>query len=200
MSPGGTARYRTATHVPPLVVRAAVLAYDLGFDDACLPEQGRLLRVLAAGRSGGRIGETGTGTGVGLAWMVSGADAATSFVSVERDEERATRAADLFADHPNVTVLHDDWRALLAHAPFDLLVLDGGGAGKDGGDPPDPAVALAPGGTLVVDDFTPSAEWPPTHDGAIDGARLHWLEHPMLSAAEVRTTADSVTIVASRRG
>ena len=44
MSPGGTARYRTATHVPPLVVRAAVLAYDLGFDDACLPEQGRLLR------------------------------------------------------------------------------------------------------------------------------------------------------------
>ena len=59
--------------MPPLVVRAVVLANELGFEYSCLPEQGRLLRVLAAGRAGGRIGETGTGCGVGLAWMVSGA-------------------------------------------------------------------------------------------------------------------------------
>ena len=52
MSVGGTARYRTATHVPPLVVRAAVLGYELGFENSCIPEQGRLLRVLAAGTRG----------------------------------------------------------------------------------------------------------------------------------------------------
>ena len=40
----------TVTHVPPVVVRAVVLANELGFEHLCLPEQGRLLRVLAAGR------------------------------------------------------------------------------------------------------------------------------------------------------
>ena len=199
MSVGGTARYRTATHVPPLVVRAAVLGYELGFENSCIPEQGRLLRVLAAGRAGGRIGETGTGCGVGLAWLVSGADATTPIVSVERDADLATRTAELFAEHPNVTVVHGDWTEILADAPFDLLVLDGGGAAKHD-DAIDPAVALAPGGTLVIDDFTPSVEWPPMYDGGPDAARLHWFEHPLLSAAEIRTTAESATIVASRRG
>ena len=42
----------------------------------------------------------------------------------------ATRAAELFAEHPNVTVVHGDWSEILADAPFDLLVLDGGGAAK----------------------------------------------------------------------
>ena len=97
MEPPG---YADATHVPPLVVRAVVLANELGFEYSCLPEQGRLLRVLAAGRSAGRIGETGTGCGVGLAWMVSGASPDTTLVSVERDEERAARATALFATIP----------------------------------------------------------------------------------------------------
>lgn len=33
--------------------------------------QGRLLQVLARGRAGGLIGETGTGCGAGRAWMAS---------------------------------------------------------------------------------------------------------------------------------
>jgi predicted O-methyltransferase YrrM len=198
MSVGGTARYRTATHIPPLVVRAVVLANEWGFEHSCIPEQGRLLRVLAAGRAGGRIGETGTGCGVGLAWLVSGADAATTFVSVERDANLAERTGALFAEHPNVTVVCGDWSDVLTHAPFDLLVLDGGGAAKHG-DAIDPAIALAPGGTLVIDDFTPAAVWPPTVEGTPDAARLHWFEHPLVSAAEIRTTPTSATIVASRR-
>ena len=199
VSIGGTARYATATHVPPIVVRAVVLANEMGFEHSCIPEHGRLLRVLAAGRAGGRIGERGTGCGVGLAWLVSGAPDGT-FVSVERDEQLATRVAELFAGRPNVTVLHQDSTTIVEHGPFDLLALDGGGAGDDGRDPIDPDEALAPGGTIVVDDFTPSVTWPPVHHGALDTARLHWLDHPRLSAAEIRTTADSVTVVATRRG
>jgi len=198
MSVGGTARYRTATHIPPLVVRAVVLANELGFEYSCIPEHGRLLRVLAGGRAGGHIGETGTGCGVGLAWLVSGADASTTFVSVEHDPNLAERASALFAEHPNVTVVCGDWSEVLAHAPFDLLVLDGGGAGKQD-DAIDPAVALVPGGMLVIDDFTPAVEWPPQFEGAPDAARLHWFEHPVVAAAEIRTTPTSATIVASRR-
>jgi predicted O-methyltransferase YrrM len=131
--------------------------------------------------------------------LVSGADAAATIVSVERDANLATRTAELFAEHPNVRIVHGDWTEILADAPFDLLVLDGGGAAKHD-DAIDPAVALAAGGMLVIDDFTPSNEWPPVFEGAPDAARMHWFEHPLLSAAEIRTTAETATIVASRRG
>ena len=52
----------------------------------------------------------------------------------------------------------------------------------------------------MIDDFTPATSWPPRSDGAPDDARLHWLEHPRVDAAEIRTSATSATIVATRRG
>jgi predicted O-methyltransferase YrrM len=66
-----TAQYAGLTDLPPLVARAVALANELGFISCCFPEQGRLLQVLARGRAGGVIGETGTGCGAGLAWMAS---------------------------------------------------------------------------------------------------------------------------------
>jgi hypothetical protein len=102
----------------------------------------------------------------------------------------------MFADHTNVVVLHDDWTALLAHGPFDLLVLDGGGLGQAPGPTVvDPKLALKPFGALVVDDFTPLSSWPPTHDGKVDSARLHWLQHPDLLATEVVVCPEMSTII-----
>jgi Xaa-Pro aminopeptidase len=66
VSPHGTASYEGLTDLPPLVERAVDLARREGFAHSCRPEHGRLLHALAAGA--GRIGETGTGCGVGLAW------------------------------------------------------------------------------------------------------------------------------------
>ena len=43
------------------------------------------------------------------------------------------------------------WREIYRAAPFDLLVVDGGGY------PPDPAELLEPGGTAVIDDPTPAS-------------------------------------------
>lgn len=112
------------------------------------------------------IGETGTGCGVGLAWLASGADAKTRIVSAERDEDRSKVARDVFRGHPNVTVLNADWEAILDHGPFHILVLDGGGSGKADQDiPVEPKRALVMFGTVVIDDFSPTEEWPPTHDG-----------------------------------
>jgi len=195
-----TRAYAGLSDLPPLVAKALDAARDLGFDHSCAPEQGRLLSLLAAGQSGRRIGETGTGCGVGLAWMVDAADPSTTFVSVERDAQRAATAAGLFADHPNVQVIHGDWTDLRAHGPFDLLVLDGGGQGKGTEEPLDPATWLTLGGLLVIDDFTPMTTWPPVHDGRPDAARLHWLRHPRLAAAEVRVAPDAATIVATFLG
>jgi hypothetical protein len=76
-------------------------------------------------------------------------------------------------------------------------VLDGGGSGKIGA----PIVVdevLKFGGTLIIDDFTPFVEWPPTHEGRRDEARLFWLNHDKLLATEVRLSEDLSTIVATR--
>lgn len=197
MSVGGTTSYDGATGLPNEVLDAVGLARSPGFENSCRLEQGRLLRVLAAGRDGGIIGETGTGCGVGLSWMVGATSEATRFVSVEIDEVRALACQRLFAHHANVRIDIGNWVQLLDHGPFDLLVLDGGGAGKTD-EPVDVHVALKIGGMLVVDDFTPFTVWPPTHDGDRDQARLHWLDHPCLIATEIRLAPDLSTVVAVR--
>jgi predicted O-methyltransferase YrrM len=166
-----------------------------------------LLQVLARGRAGGVIGETGTGCGAGLAWMASAVGPETRLVSVEVDAARAAACQALFADLPNVTILHGDWRVIERHGPFDLLVLDGGGGGKRDGDvPADPARLLKPSGTLVLDDFHPPLQfWPEEaaprdeYGRSITAARTHWLQHPDLFATEVRVHPQMSVVLATRK-
>ena len=191
MSPCGTAAYDGLADLPPLVERAVSLARRLGFPNSCRPEHGRLLRALAAGA--GAIGETGTGCGVGLAWLAAGARPGTRLVSVEIDTERAGLVATMFADLPHLVVIPGDWREIYRAGPFDLLVLDGGGV------PADPEQLLKPGGTLVIDDLTPASTWPPRFAGKTDQARMHWLTHPAMDAAELRLAPDLAALVATRR-
>ncbi|MEU7694024.1 O-methyltransferase [Microbispora hainanensis] len=197
MSINGTAAYADLTGVPPLVGRAVRVARQAGFAPSCRPEQGRLLYALAGGAE--TIGETGTGCGVGLAWLASGARPGARLVSVERDARLASLAAQVFADHPRVSVIRGDWREIYRDGPYDLLVLDGGGQGKSGERPADPHRLLTPGGTLVIDDLTPARHWPPRFGGAVDRARMHWLGHPGLDAAELRLAPDLAALVATRR-
>jgi predicted O-methyltransferase YrrM len=189
--------YEGLTDLPPLVERAVDLARREGFAHSCRPEHGRLLHALAAGA--GRIGETGTGCGVGLAWLASGARPGTRLFSVELDAGRVALAAELFAGQPQVTVIQGDWTKIAEAAPFDLLVLDGGGQGKLGEAPADPEVLLRPGGTIVIDDLTPASTWPPLFDGQPDPGRMHWFTHPAVDATELRLAPDLAALVVTRR-
>ncbi|MER7274149.1 class I SAM-dependent methyltransferase [Dactylosporangium sp. NPDC000244] len=168
-----------------------------GFARSCRDEHGELLRVLARGVGDGVIGETGTGAGVGLAWLTAGAAPGARLVSIERDPARAAAAARLFRDEPRVEVVTGDWRSLRPYGPFDLLVLDGGGQGKGSEPPLDPAEWLRPGGLVVMDDFTPCTSWPPTYEGRVDEARQWWLTHPDLRATQVNVTPDAATLLAT---
>jgi predicted O-methyltransferase YrrM len=202
MSLGGTDSYRTAHSrvvVPDLVMSAVSAAEELEFDFCVRPELGRLLAVLAGGlppRS--HVGETGTGTGAGLAWMATAADPTVRFVSFERDTDRATAAQRLFADHENVEIVCGDSDGLLDRGPFDLLVHDGGGgSGKQSGDDLiDPTTLLRPGGTMTVDDYTPAVSWPPTFRGEPDHGRIRLLAHPELRCTEIRVAPDLAMLVA----
>ncbi|RAJ35824.1 putative O-methyltransferase YrrM [Kitasatospora sp. SolWspMP-SS2h] len=193
---GASARSAT-TALPEPVARAVELADRLGFTRSCRPEHGRLLQALAAGATG-RIGETGTGCGVGLGWLLAGRRPGVRVVSVEREGERVRVVRELFADVPDLEVLHGDWTRIHRHGPFDLLVLDGGGNGKQSA-PADPERLLTPGGTLVVDDLTPLTGWPPTYRGAPDTGRTVWYDHPALLTTEVRLAPDLSTLLATRR-
>jgi len=158
---------------PPLVARARELARQTGFPltrtepeasgggpTASLPGVGRFLGVLAAGCVGGRIGEIGTGVGIGAAWMASAMPADCRLVTVEIDEERAAAAADLLRGDDRVSVLSGDARQRLGpHGPFDLLFADGGW--RDPGGLGTLVDLVRVGGKLVMDDLTPLAALPP---------------------------------------
>jgi len=196
-SAGATASYEGIAGLPDIVRRAVDLARSLEFPLSLRPEQGRLLQVLAEGCHGGVVGETGTGCGVGLGWILSGAGPDTRLYAVEADNERAQACQRLFAEYPNVSIEQAEWHVLLAHGPFDLLFLDG--EGGTGTDPPlDVAEALVLGGTVVIDDLATIAAWPAVHPAEPDTARQHWLEHPALKATQVRLAPDLTTVVATR--
>ena len=182
--------------VPALAVRARAAAAAAGFPYSCTDAMGRLLAVLAASRPGGRIAESGTGFGVGTAWLADGAGPGARIVTVEREPGRAAAAAALLAADPRVQVLAGDWRLLAAHAPFDLFFCDGGGKRDD----PDAVVGLlAPGGLLVLDDLTPDDGWPPRYEGAVDALRVRYLTHPALVAVPLAVRAGEGVLVAARR-
>jgi predicted O-methyltransferase YrrM len=185
--------------VPDLVRRAVAAAEELDFDLCVHPATGRLLQCLAGGvPDDGLVGETGTGTGAGLAWMVS-AGVPCAFVSVERDAERAAAARAVFADHPNVTILTGDAGDVFARGPFDLLVHDGGwGSAKTDSRRVDPTEVLRANGVMTIDDYTPMTTWPPTFLGAVDTGRDGWLRDERLLATEI-TVAPGMAVLVCRR-
>jgi predicted O-methyltransferase YrrM len=198
--------YRSRTVVPPLVQAALDLARVQGFERSCLPEVGRLLSILASHVQGGVVGEIGTGTGVGAAWMLSHMAPTTRFVTVEADEQRAQAVQHLLRDLSNALVIHDDWRAILSYGPFDLLFVDAGAAKTPPGQQTDMAAtemilsALRPGGIVVLDDLTPEADWPPQLCNQPDPVREFWLNDARVQATEVLTTPHTAAILATRIG
>jgi predicted O-methyltransferase YrrM len=149
---------------PPRAQEAVRLARELRFPltraeapaggpTCCLPGVGRLLATLAAARTGGaRLGEIGTGTGFGAAWIASAMPADATLVTIELDDERAAAAQRLFAADDRVDVVHGDAAVEVpTRAPFDLLFVDGGL-------PISEAIVeyVRVGGQLVVDDVTPT--------------------------------------------
>jgi predicted O-methyltransferase YrrM len=178
---------------PPLVERALEIEGRLGFERSCIREVGMLLHVLAAQRGRVRVGELGTGCGVGAAWIVSALPPTVPFVTVELDETRAQAAAELFAADENVRVLQGDWHELMPpEAPFDLLFLDSGKQHPEI-DGEEVVGLLAPGATIFMDDLTPARP-------GLDPVREFWLNHPEIAAVEILTTAETAAIVGARAG
>jgi predicted O-methyltransferase YrrM len=186
-----------ALRVPDSVRTALAVAQTAGFPYSCADPVGRLLATLALSlRPQARIAESGTGYGVGSNWLRSGMRPGSQLYTVERDPIRGAHVADLFAADPQVHVLLGEWTLLAPFAPFDLFFCDGGGKRED----PDGVIdLLAPGGILVLDDFTAGFDWPPFFDGAPDDLLIHYLTHPLLQTTRIQTDAEMAVVIATRR-
>lgn len=150
---------------PPLVARAQALARQAGFPltreeagpgraSACLPGTGRFLAVLAAGCPGGRIGELGTGAGIGTGWIASAMPGDCALITAEIDERLAGMVRELVADDPRILVITGDaMSAMSGRGPFDVLFADSGVRDEAGFDAL--VSLLRPGGRIVMDDLTP---------------------------------------------
>jgi predicted O-methyltransferase YrrM len=175
------------------------------FERSSIPEVGRLLGTLAASLPRGRLGEIGTGTGVGAAWIVSAMGREAAFVTAEADDDRYAAAVELFADYPQVRVRHGDWHQVLpGESPFDLLFFDGGGwkrspPGQMRAESEQALELVAPGGIVAMDNLTPEHLWPADGPTWPDALREFWLGTDGLVATEVLTTPTSAAIVAVKR-
>ncbi len=179
-----------------MVARALAASRAQGFVSSVRNEAGRLLAALAASRSG-TLGELGTGCGVGAAWLRSALRDDARVVTAELDPVLAELARELFADDDRVEVHAGDWTTLEAFAPFSLLFIDVRDVKREGIDLI--ADLVAPGGVVMLDDFTPCSTWPPLYEGRVDVMRERWLTDSRFTAVDVVVADDSSVVVASRR-
>ena len=182
--------------LPPLVFRAQAVARQAGFaltrdeagparPSACLPGTGRFLAVLAAGCAGGRIGELGTGAGIGAGWMASAMPADCELITAEADERLAGAARELLAADGRVEVITGDaLRVMPGRGPFDLLFADCGVRDQAGFAAL--VSSLRAGGRIVMDDVTPQQALPPDSPlQAGDVKRQLFSGEPRLVSTEV---------------
>ena len=204
----------TEIEIPEIVQRANALARELNFPlmpdgrpagypgppSACIPQVGRLLQVLASGKPNGRIGEQGTGAGVGTAWLTSGLRGNAKLISVEIDPTRAAAATKLFAEYPNVEIRTGDWHLeMRPNEPYDLLFMDAMPRGDLVPEKWDAVIDLVKvGGQIVMDDLTPVEQWPPEWNGIVDAKREFAFANPRAVGIEIRTTPTTSALIVTR--
>ena len=181
---------------PPLVRRGRALARQVRFPlsreeagfvgpSASLPGVGRFLAMLAAGCIGGRIGELGTGVGIGTAWIASAMPADCTLITAEIDQQLASAARELLAEDARVEVITGDAVSIMSsRGPFDLLFADGGV--RDDAGHAALVSLLRIGGRIVVDDVTPERALPPDSPFRTnDPKRRFFFSNPGLVSTEV---------------
>ena len=146
-----------------------------GFDESCAPETGMLLRMLAAAKPKGRMLNLGTGFGLSCAWLLDGMSRDSELWTVDIDETGSAAAKEKLDQRLHVVV--EDGVSFMKGAlsigrRFDLIFADAMPGKYDHLELALDLVAL--GGFYVVDDLTPTPDWP---EGAALAPKLTGLLH-----------------------
>ena len=136
----------------------------MGFDMASEPRTGALLKVLAASKSGGRLLELGTGTGVATSWILAGMDASSTLASVDSDPNHQQVAREFLGGDSRLTLVLEDALGFLNRQPagsYDFVFADAIPGKYQGLE--ECLKVVKPGGIYIVDDMTPLPKWPKAH-------------------------------------
>ena len=132
-----------------------------GFEESCAPGTGQLLRMLAAAKPKGRLLNLGTGFGLSCAWLLDGMSKDSELWTVDIDETGSAAAKDRLDQRLHVVV--EDGVSFMKGAlsigrRFDLIFADAMPGKYDHLELALDLVSV--GGFYVVDDLTPTPDWP----------------------------------------
>ncbi|CAM5215409.1 tRNA 5-hydroxyuridine methyltransferase [Ureibacillus acetophenoni] len=187
--------YRSNTYIPELVRASKDLAKENKFEHSCSDEAGRLLSVLAAQVTQGKILEIGTGFGVGSSWILSVISPNVQLISVDHSKEKIELVSETIR-HDQVEFIHGDWKEVIPKGPFQFIFADAVAAKTIEGE--QLVNALEVGGMLFMDDFTPEEHFPEEWKGKPDLVREFWLNHEDLIATEIYLTPKTAAILATK--
>jgi len=137
---------------------------SLKFQQISEDEVGVLLRLLVSSKPKAKVLELGTGTGMGLAWIVDGLDTEGELISVEKDPTLLDIARQFFGEDPRIQLVNEEassWIEAHKDLQFDLIFADTW-AGKFS----DLELVLnmvKPNGFYLIDDLNYQAHWPKRH-------------------------------------
>lgn len=131
-------------------------------------QTGALLRTLAGLKPAGYFLELGTGTGLGVCWLLEGMDSSSQLTTVESEAKWLKIAQDNITDS-RVKFVHSEGLRFLQGVPsnsYDLIFADTW-PGKYIGFEHSLRI-LAKGGLIVLDDMLPQPNWPADHPPKVE--------------------------------
>ena len=137
---------------------------EIGFDMPSDTDTGVLLRLLVASKPNGRFLEIGTGTGLGLSWILDGAQGICSIQSVDNNAEYQLIAKDILKNDKACEIILTDaaeWLTQQEKDSYDLIFADAWPGKYELVD--ETITLLKLGGYYVIDDMLPQANWPQGH-------------------------------------
>lgn len=113
--------------------------------------------------------ELGTGTGLALSWILSGADAQSSVISIDNDPALIDLAKTFFAKDSRLELICQDgnaWIKSYKGEPFDLIFADAWPGKFDLLE--ETLELLVDGGIYIIDDLLQQPNWPEGHKEKVE--------------------------------
>jgi len=150
-------------NIPSQYENIATTTRQLDFNMASDLYTGSLLKTLVAAKTGGRILELGTGSGLATSWILGGMDKGAVLVTVENNEVLLSVAQQNLKDNRIQFVLEDGYKWLKEYKDekFDLIFADAMPGKYDLFE--EAFSLLKPGGFYIIDDMLPQPNWPEGH-------------------------------------